>query len=157
MGTAIMLILLGLILVFLNYRALMKEKNSFKGTLNKAKVDIGDVELEIGKLRKEFAETLLDIQTEIEGIKSNTNKNSEKDDSVSGAHLEDSKEIANNDDKIKDIEDVSVKEKQGFENNNIKLKEVRDLINEGLSTDEIAYKLNIGKGEVILIKELYLK
>lgn len=157
MGTAIMLIFLGVALVVLNYRALMKEKNSFKGTLNKAEVDIGDVELEIGKLRKEFAETLLDIQTEIESIKSNNNENSEKENRVSETDLESSKDSTNNNDIINDIGELSVQGKQGVDNNNIKLKEVRDLVNEGLSTDEIAHKLNIGKGEVILIKELYLK
>lgn len=41
--------------------------------------------------------------------------------------------------------------------NKLRIKEVRDLINKGLSIEEIADVLKVGKGEILLIKELYLK
>ena len=69
MGTAFVLLIIGICLIVLNVRGLKKEKNSFKNVLNKEKVNIDDVKLEIGSLRKEFAETLLEVQREIVSIK----------------------------------------------------------------------------------------
>jgi len=42
-------------------------------------------------------------------------------------------------------------------NNNIRITEIKDLLKQGLSIEDIAESLNIGKGEVLLIKDLYLK
>jgi len=37
------------------------------------------------------------------------------------------------------------------------VEDVKELLGQGLSEDTIAQRLSIGKGEVLLIKELYLK
>ncbi|MEG0307335.1 MAG: hypothetical protein RR636_05280 [Clostridium sp.] len=42
-------------------------------------------------------------------------------------------------------------------NNSLKVEDVKKLLNQGISDEEIAQSLNIGKGEVLLIKELYLR
>jgi len=47
--------------------------------------------------------------------------------------------------------------KKDIRGNSLKVEEVKELLGEGLSEDIIAQRLNIGKGEVLLIKELYLK
>ncbi len=47
--------------------------------------------------------------------------------------------------------------KKDIKGNSLKVEEVKALLAEGLSEEGIAQQLNIGKGEVLLIKELYLK
>ncbi len=47
--------------------------------------------------------------------------------------------------------------KKDIKGNSLKVEEVKALLAEGLSEEGIAQRLNIGKGEVLLIKELYLK
>ena len=47
--------------------------------------------------------------------------------------------------------------KKDIKSNSLKVEEVKELLGEGLSEESIAQRLNIGKGEVLLIKELYLK
>ncbi|ABK60692.1 hypothetical protein [Clostridium novyi] len=158
MGTAFVLLIIGICLIFLNIRGLNKEKNSFENVLNKEKVNMDDVKLEIGSLRKEFAETLLEVQREIVAIK-------EKLDMEENLHTNDDesyKEKTIYDDKIeniKDIVDIDFNKEvvEDKKENKLRIKEVRDLINKGLSIEEIADVLKVGKGEILLIKELYLK
>lgn len=47
--------------------------------------------------------------------------------------------------------------KKVIKNNSLKVEDVKKLLSEGLNEDAIAQRLNIGKGEVLLIKELYSK
>jgi hypothetical protein len=69
-----------------------------------------------------------------------------------------------NEDKAEILDYNNIKEEENSQNidkkedsNNIKINEIETLIQSGLSMDEISEKLGIGKGEVLLIKELYLK
>ena len=41
--------------------------------------------------------------------------------------------------------------------NSVKINEIEKLISQGLTTEEISVKLGMGKGEVLLIKQLYIK
>ena len=158
MGTAFVLLIIGICLIFLNVRGLSKEKNSFENVLNKEKVNIDDVKLEIGSLRKEFAETLLEVQREMVAIKDNLdmeeNLHTNGDESYKEKTIYDDK-IEN----IKDIVDIDFNKEvvEDKKENKLRIKEVRDLINKGLSIEEIADVLKVGKGEILLIKELYLK
>jgi len=167
-------------LIVLNLRAIKKEKNSFQGILNTAETDMKDIEVEIGKLRKEFAETLLEVQTQIvsleKSIENNKgiydNKSIENDESdetmeLDTVHKKIYKDIVDYNDNIIDVVDIDfskinnineeISEDKEEKNNNIKINEIKKLIDEGLSTEEIADKLKIGKGEILLIKDLYLK
>ena len=63
-----LLLLVGSILIFLNVRALRKEKDSFQFTLNNAGNDMEEFEVQIGALRREFTETILELQIEIEKL-----------------------------------------------------------------------------------------
>ena len=38
-----------------------------------------------------------------------------------------------------------------------KTEKIKELLNEGLSEDEICHRLSISKGEVLLVKDLYKK
>ncbi|KEI13162.1 hypothetical protein Z959_01685 [Clostridium novyi B str. ATCC 27606] len=168
MGTSIMLLIIGSLLIFINIRTINKEKNSFKGILNKEEINLQEVQIEIGKLRKEFAETLLELQTEILYLK----KKIDNKYSIHKNNLEYHKENENNNDKIEDIVDIDFNKVKNIKNdqelkesnldsyeetNSLKLKQVQELIDKGLSVEEIADILKVGKGEILLIRELYLK
>ncbi|WP_242845695.1 hypothetical protein [Clostridium novyi] len=155
-------------LIFINIRTINKEKNSFKGILNKEEINLQEVQIEIGKLRKEFAETLLELQTEILYLK----KKIDNKYSIHKNNLEYHKENENNNDKIEDIVDIDFNKVKNIKNdqelkesnldsyeetNSLKLKQVQELIDKGLSVEEIADILKVGKGEILLIRELYLK
>jgi len=158
MGTAFVLLIIGICLIVLNVRGLKKEKNSFENVLSKEKVNMDDVKLEIGSLRKEFAETLLEVQREMVAIKDKLdmeeNLHTNGDESYKEKTIYDDK-IEN----IKDIVDIDFNKEvvEDKKENKLRIKEVRDLINKGLSIEEIADVLKVGKGEILLIKELYLK
>ena len=164
----IILILIGLVLVIYNYIALKKESipfeihdneeklkknNSFENVLEKSKDELNEYKIELGVFRKNVAESLTELQEEILEIKKYLNI------------------IKNNDNLYEDkiekenliIEEDSFYNK--FDNNVIseinfnskKTEKIKELLNEGLSEDEICHRLSISKGEVLLVKDLYKK
>ncbi len=66
---AFLLIVIGSILIFINFKAIKKEKGSFSETLKGSIENIDEYKEEIGLIRKEFAETLIDVQKEMEYLK----------------------------------------------------------------------------------------
>lgn len=146
MGIILFLIIIGSLLIYINVRAIRKEEQSFDTALNKADINMEDFDIKIAALRKEFAETILELQKEIYSLKDKIedNDNNIIDD------FEKTESSLETDKKVKKIEKK--------ENNSpVKVNEVEKLIKEGYTLDEVSEKLNIGKGEVLLIKELYLK
>lgn len=69
--------------------------------------------------------------------------------------LKEDNKKSNNDFKINKLNSKITDNKN--ESNNIKVLEIKRLLKEGFTIDDIAEKLDIGKGEVILTKELYIK
>jgi len=194
MGIAIALLLISITLIIVNIRSINKEKQeenriedyNFAGILNRSEENISDYQIEIGKLRKEFAETLLEIQGEIVVLENkidrlsenNTNTNNSNNNTTNNNVSDNTtKEIdlVSFTEEIKDTVDISInngkvdeksnttegsrdeKVESGNEKNGVKIKEVEKLMEKGLTIDEISDALKIGKGEVLLIKELYLK
>ena len=171
----IILILIGLVLVIYNYIALKKESipfeihdneeklkknNSFENVLEKSKDELNEYKIELGVFRKNVAESLTELQEEILEIKKYLNI------------------IKNNDDLYEDkiekenlIIEEDVISEINFNNNSMKRKssdtekiadskkteKIKELLNEGLSEDEICHRLSISKGEVLLVKDLYKK
>lgn len=155
----ILLIVVGITLIYINFKAIKKNENSFRNMLEYKKEDISDIELQIGALRMDIANSLTDLQKEIIDIK---------------ASLPNSEVVV-------EIEDVSIDAKTSvtetvlLENSEIKflLNEedgvinqiskkgktelIKELIEQGLKDDEICNKLSLGKGEVILVRGLYKK
>ncbi|MFD3157464.1 hypothetical protein ACFIJ5_11460 [Haloimpatiens sp. FM7330] len=161
---SLFLIIIGVLLILINVRTIKKEKNNFKSTYDFKKENLKDYQLEIGKLRSELSETILEIQKEIEYLKTevenkkNTSENLETkdveiqvDNSINRRHID---EIIEDD---KDIKHNDKKDDLEISNKSVKVLEVDKLLQEGVSIDEISEKLDIGKGEVLLIKELYAK
>lgn len=129
----IALIFIGVLLIVFNIKAIKKEKTSFSSTLKDKEENTTEIMIEIGEIRREFAETLLSVQQDMEVLKDRLNL----------------KEA---------VVEVEVEEEsKNINDNSIKIREIQALMNNGLNIDEISEKLGIGKGEVLLIKELYLK
>ncbi len=211
--TAVGLLLIGILLIALNINAIRKEKRTFSNVLEHSENSMKDYDLEIGKLRKEFAETVLELQKEIEDLKADREL-SGNDTYLEDNHRSDNKEKTENNYKnedyilnkmdveyenisgsndvinsidtnenntsanyliddstpINDIDENNTEEENINKNNeayqkkgssvkrnNVKVDEISKLLDEGLSVDEISEKIGIGKGEVLLIKELYIK
>ncbi|WP_125152192.1 DUF6115 domain-containing protein [Clostridium rectalis] len=139
----IILILTGTILIVLNVIALKKEQGSFRKILDNKENNMENFQIEIGKVRKDMAETIFQLQSEVEFFKK---------------EIENIKKMYNV--KQEENENISEEDKKALyqqDNNVVKIKEVEKMISSGMSVEDISNDLGIGKGEVLLIKELYLK
>lgn len=170
---AALLITAGIVLIALNIKAALKKNNSFDKVLKNKEDNMQEYEVEIGKLRKEFAETIFDMQKDMESLKGRLDSLSEKElqyevkinsdaDTNINTNTNTNTNIdiapANDKNVQNDIrEGIQKIETDNHSSNNIKTAEVDKMIKEGFSDDEIAEKMKIGKGEVLLIKGLYLK
>lgn len=147
------IIVIGIVLIVINVKAIFKEDNSFDKKYASAKESITDFEIEIGKLRNEFAETLVELQSEIEELKRKVEFYEDRNFIV---QKENHKIFEIDDEKY--IEDIEEKQQSlPVNSNNIKIEQVNKMLKEGQTVDDIAEGLKLGKGEVLLIKELYLK
>lgn len=197
------LLSIGLLLVILNLRAINKERNSFKNVFNHTEEDMKEFDFKLSELRREFSETILELQKEIVEIKESYIHTSQKEDNnikenkaikennieynyeISDNHKEKENAILNSDkvnrinndkeyssknfiDKEENLNDNNEKNSEDMLevdndelksniSNNIKIGEINRLLALGLSIEEVSEKLGIGKGEVLLIKELYLR
>ena len=152
-----LLALVGVLLIVLNVHSINKDKGLFKENLSSSIENIDDNDIKIGKIRVEIAESFLDIQTEIEHLKEENDLLRKRVITLEGNNL-----AAMKIDKIIDEPIIlnSMYEANTDNNNpemDLKINDVQKLLDMGVSIDEVAVKLCIGKGEVILIKNLYLK
>ena len=160
-----LLIFVGLILIILNVLSIRKQNKSFNGVLGNAMGNIKDDDIRIGELRAEFSESILELQSELMEIKELMVKNQ----TISKDYLlkDDNKEktITINETRT-DNEHIAYEYKPEENkdrvldepnNSNEKVEKIKRLFSEGLSTDEICEILQLGKGEVLLIKDLYIK
>ena len=145
------LIVIGVILVVLNYKALKKDESSFSDVLKYKQKDMTEVEVEIGAIRRDIAESLTELQKEILEIKQHINFNNNVEDIKE--NLETEEELISNNLTFIDEEVDVINE---IDNKN-KTEDIRELISLGLNDDEICEKLSLGKGEVLLVRNLYKK
>lgn len=166
------LIIISLTLIVLNIISFKKDKNSFKHILINKEENMQNYEVEIGKLRREMGETILDIQTEMRELKEKLNKlehdikeeeilnkeyNIIQEESLINIEKEINKNIEIHNEGIKAKNYEAVTDNKDDNRNSVKLEEIKKLIDKGMNEDEIAEVLHIGRGEMLLIKELYLK
>ena len=149
----ILIIIIGIFLIAFNYKAVRNEKNTFNKSLSKAENGINDSDIEIGLMRKEFAETILELQQDIEELKDEI-KNLKSGGIQS---YEEPQNIESSKDNINKNDNISKIEENNSLPNNVKIDEIDKLLKDGLSVEEIAERLAIGKGEVLLIKGLFIK
>ncbi|WP_186429950.1 hypothetical protein [Clostridium sp. BSD9I1] len=166
------LIIISLTLIVLNIISFKKDKNSFKHILINKEENMQNYEVEIGKLRREMGETILDIQTEMRELKEKLNKlehdikeeeilnkeyNIIQEESLINIEKEINKNIEIHNEGIKAKNYEAVTDNKDDNRNSVKLEEIKKLIDKGMNEDEVAEVLHIGRGEMLLIKELYLK
>lgn len=162
------LIIIGIVLVIYNYRIIKREnkikqedknlKSSFKDILEDNEDGLSDYKIEIGRLRKDIAESLTELQGEIIEIKSNFNKlkNSEityEDIENSNEHIIDGKLSED----LNYAEDVisEISSSENIDSN--KTHSIKKLLEDGLTVEQICYDLSVSKGEVLLVKGLFRK
>ncbi len=175
----ILLTIIGVALIATNIRAIMREENDFNKVMIDAESNIDEVDMRLIEIRSEFAKTITELQREISDLKKVKHnefiknealeKRDDSDKNISNAEyintLVDKIDSLNDDillqgenmDDLKEEEKKHSNPKKDIKGNSLKVEEVKELLGEGLSEESIAQRLNIGKGEVLLIKELYLK
>lgn len=140
----LLLISIGLILVIFGFAGIKKDslqeksKSKFQDNLKTALDNSDDYKVEIAKLRREFSETLVDIQKEIYDVKMGKDyfvKSEKKVTPKEGKKEENS-------------------EKEYNRPNSVEI--IKKMMNEGASIEEICAETDMKKGEVLLVKELYL-
>ncbi|GAA0755248.1 hypothetical protein [Clostridium sartagoforme] len=159
----VLIMLIGIILIILNVKAIKKEDKSFENILNREEMNNNrDYDVEIISIRKDLAETVLDLQKEIEELKKSLNhiKNKKEVDdnkyNIDNYKKEDSENILKEDIIENDIiSEINFINKEKLQND--KMESVKSFLENGLTDDEICEKLSIGKGEVLLIKSLLRK
>lgn len=161
------IIVIGLVLIIFNYRAIKRENNSFeiqdkddsfRKVLNDNKNEMTDYKLELGLLRKNLGESLTELQEEILEIKTRLQK-IENNNDIMTVKKDSSKEIPvkSQDNTNKDvISEISILNNDDIETS-IKTNKIKEFLKVGLSEEEICKKLSISKGEVLLVKELFKK
>lgn len=159
MFQAVVLLIIGTVLIVLNYKAIKKEKSSFNTALMAETINMNDYDVELGKLKAEFAEDIAKLQSEIYELKE-LEKLQRRIEAALGieeteapiVEKEESEEIDKK--PIKKTRKSSPKKSDG---NKVRISEIKDMLNKNMSIDEIAQELNMGKGELLLIKDLYIK
>ncbi|HAR85726.1 MAG TPA: hypothetical protein DCR69_08340, partial [Clostridium sp.] len=174
--------IIGVALIATNIRAIMREENNFSKAMIDAESNIDEVDMRIVEIRSEFAKTITELQREINDLKKVNHtefiekelleKIDDSDINISNDEyintlvdkidsLDDNifLQVENRDEVMDDLkeEEKDSNPKKDIKGNSLKVEEVKELLGEGLSEESIAQRLNIGKGEVLLIKELYLK
>ena len=161
------IIVIGLVLIIFNYRAIMRENNSFeiqdkdnsfRKILNDNKNEMTDYKLELGLLRKNLGESLTELQEEILEIKTRLQK-IENNNGIVNEKKDICKEITGKSQEniSKDvISEISILNNDDIEMS-IKTDKIKEFLEMGLSEEEICRRLSISKGEVLLVKELFKK
>lgn len=162
------LLFIGIILIAINIRAIKEDKSpkseGFTQNLSVAHDNMDKNEAEIMKMRKEMGETFYSLQEEIEDLKKYIEKLEDKivkesyeESVVQNIDTLDEEEAILPNSQYNDKKVDEHKEEVKVSNsNNIKIEEIKKLIDEGKDIDEICEILNMGKGEILLIKDLYL-
>lgn len=160
------LIVIGLVLIIYNYRAIKKHNisfeiqdkdNSFSKVLDDHKSGLTEYHMELGLLRKNIGESLTELQEEILELKTRLNtieKNRYMD-------LNEKSEVDKDTDSNQDNSEDIISEINFHGNDNVETSVKTDKINEylkmGLTEEEICHRLSISKGEVLLVKDLFKK
>ena len=157
----IILFLIAVVLIAINIKAIKNEdKNSFENMLTNKEKNTDKFDIEILKIRKDLSETIIELQREIVDLKEEvrllklTNINSNNlefyNNDNKNVHRKVNNSSQSSEEIIKDV-DNNLKENKSTSN----ILKVKNLIQLGIDDDEICRRLQIGKGELLLIKDLY--
>lgn len=133
----VLLIIIGALLIFFSAKSIKKEDyTNFENILKNKEESVKEKDIDIAELKIQFSETILELQKEIYSIKESIEEKSN-----------------NNSELLKEDFDNNKEDSINYEIG--KASEVIKLEAEGFTDEEICNKLNLGKGEVLLIKGLY--
>ena len=136
----ILILIIGIIIIIFSSIMLRKnqdkenEDNLFNTVLQTNKNDLNEYKYEIGILRKSIGESLAELQNDILNIRDEINKIKEK------------KQVTDNNIYVNKETDMAEKAQK-----------IKKLLDSGISNEEICRQLDISKGEVLLVAELYKK
>lgn len=143
------LIIIGIVLIALNVRRPKVQKVDlqlpFNEVLKGEEIDITELDIIVGELRAEFSETILELQRSIMDMRV------ELDSLGQGQKTTVLKKPVEHQ-IVTNVEPLLI-EDQG----NNKINEICKLLKKDFSIDEVCEKFEMGRGEILLIKELYLK
>ncbi|MFR5265985.1 hypothetical protein [Clostridium sp.] len=152
---AIALLLVNLLLYKKDKKTIKKKNNyNFKEILDDEKENIDDFKLELGKIRRELSETIIDLQREIYDLKDEVAELKASNRSLIQKNEVKSKNEETYLDKIIEEETLNDDNNLEYSDINKKAMDIKRLLVEGKSEEEICNFLNIGKGELLLIKSL---
>lgn len=158
MFESVFLIITGVTLIVLNLRAIKKDKSSFSRVLRDEDNNFNDYDLEIGKLKAEFAEDIAKLQIQVSELKELEKLQKRIEAALSMEEPDLSEEAEEYTVEVSDHELESYEKPSNNTNGNkIRINEIKEMFDKNMDIDEIAQRLNMGKGELLLIKELYLK
>ena len=146
---AVIMILLGIVLITFSSYSIIKEntngsRDKFSTVLKERQESVNDTDITIGEMRREFAETIMELQVDISELK-------KKLDIDNGDEITEAKgEVLNKD-------QISTDDEEQLTFNGVTVNDLDNLMKEGYTLDEISEKLEISKGEILLIRDLYLK
>ena len=148
---------IGIALIALNINKLKDDKkNNFLSVINEKEKDFSDIDLEIAKIRKNIGESLTDLQLEIQELRDQVSYLKFKINELEkNKNIEELTNIRYNkiEKKEKNVIKNSVINEINFDNKS-KKDRIKKLIEDGLTDEEICTSLDIGKGEVLLIRGL---
>jgi hypothetical protein len=159
-----LLIFTGVILVILNVFAIKKQDKSFNGALENSIENLNDYDIKLGEIRRDFSESIVELQRELMDIKVAIEKSVIQVEETDKNHDE-TKKIYDENERDIVIDDLYSSEDKDIKNsidissnsNTDKVQEIIRLFGEGRSAEEISEILQLGKGEVLLIKDLYTR
>ena len=159
-----LLIFTGVILVILNVFAIKKQDKSFNGALENSIENLNDYDIKIGEIRREFSESIVELQRELMDIRVAMEKSVLQVEDTDKSYDE-TKKIYNENESDIGIDDFYSSEDKVTKNsmdtsinsNTDKVQEIIRLFGEEKSAEEISEILQLGKGEVLLIKDLYVR
>jgi hypothetical protein len=174
------LILVGVLVIAYGLKSDKKDKPRFEELLQKKENDVNDFDIAVGELRMEFSSTILELQKEIMEL-------SQKVDMLNKIEQYGSSSVVIEKTEIPEIEEkaprkrkmktapaaskeeaevnINIEQEKTMESpetipqsgNGSRIEEIRQLFDRGIPIDEICEKVQMGRGEILLIKELYLK
>lgn len=147
----ILLIIIGIILIITNIRGIKKDKkniasvnaNGFKDKLESKDKSLSEYDVKLAMFQNKINKEIMLIKDDVEDLRMKI-----KDEMLISQNSKNTQY-----EKTNVIKQNNINHK--IKNDNID--KVNQLIKQNYSIEEIANKLNISKGEVLLIKDLYLK
>lgn len=158
----ILLIVIGIFLIISNKNSTIERANdegSFANTMKIKDEEFTEYDMKLMAIRKDMAESILDLQGEIKDLRERLQEREHSKENLN----EDIKIVELDNDINRDcinediISEINFNHRVLKENhsNESKIEKIKVMIEEGKSNEEICSSLNIGKGEVLLIRGLY--